>query len=236
MATLKIMLDPRTPIKKDGTKSIVLRITEQSKRNYIPIGMSVKPMNWNTSESKLKRAHDPINYKEYNHNLDKHVSDGELILSDFAAKKIPLSFSHFKSKFLIPKDLPGVFEYFDKTIAVLKNKNNIGNSQVYQHTKNALAKYCTRDEIDFHEISTPFLEGFESHLIKQGCSGNTIHHYMRTFRALFYRAVEHGYAKPEINPFYNNFTRKGYKFSHLLKATAKRALSIEDLKKLIINH
>jgi integrase/recombinase XerD len=233
MATLKIMLDPRTPTKADGTRSIVLRVTDRSKRNYLPLGMSVDPKNWNAAESKLKKAHDPIRFKEYNHNLNTFIADGELILSDFAAKKIPFSFAHFKTEFLIPKDPPGVFEFFDKTIANLKEKNKVGNAQVYQHAKNAISKYCTREEIDFHEVSRSFLEGFESYLIKEGCTGNTIHHYMRTFRALFYRAVETGYAKPEINPFYNNYTRQGYKFSHLLKATSKRALSAEDLKKLI---
>lgn len=227
------MLDPRTPKKKDGTKAIVLRVSDRSTRNYIPLGMSVDPKNWSAPESKLKRAHDPIRFKEYNHNLNTFLADGELILSDFAAKKIPFSFAHFKTQFLIPKDPPGVFEFFDKTIKKMKENNKVGNSQVYQFTKNAISKYCDQKEISFHEVTPSFLEGLESHLIKEGCSGNTIHHYMRTFRALFYRAVETGYAKPEINPFYNNFTRRGYKFSHLLKATSKRALSTKDLKKLI---
>lgn len=233
MATLTIMLDPRTPLKKDGTKGIVLRVTNKSKRNYIPLGMSVKKQNWDANKSILKRAHDPLKFKELNFNLGQFLSDGEMILSDFAAKKIPFSFDYFKSEFLIPQDIPGVFEYFDKTIRTLKEDNKVGNSQVYQYTKNALTKYCTRKEIDFHEISPSFLKGFESYLIKEGCSGNTIHHYMRTFRALFYRAVENSYAKPEMNPFFNNYTRKGYKFSHLLKATSKRALSTEDLQKII---
>jgi hypothetical protein len=93
--------------------------------------------------------------------------------------------------------------------------------------------FLSRNEMSFHEMTQSFLEGFETYLIKDGCSGNTIHHYMRTIRALFYRAVKADYATPELNPFYSNYTRKGYRFSHLLKATSKRALSKADLQKLI---
>lgn len=45
--------------------------------------------------------------------------------------------------------------------------------------------------------------------------------------------MEADYATPELNTSYSNYTRKGYQFSHLLKATSKRALSKADLQKLI---
>ena len=233
MATFKIMIDPRTPIKQDGTRAIVLRITEKGKRNYLSLGLSVKPDRWNETESKFKRAHDPQNYKELNHNLGLYLSECEKITSGLIVKKISFTFDHFKSQFLVPKDIPGVFEFFDITIETLRSRKQIGNSKVYYHTKNALWRYSKRKELNFQEITPPFLEGFESHLIKENCSGNTIHHYMRTFRALYYRAVENGYVNHEINPFFNNYIRKGYRFSHLQKATPKRALSKEELQRLI---
>ena len=116
---------------------------------------------------------------------------------------------------------------------MMKGREEIGNAGVYYHAKNRLFEYNKSKEMSFHEMTPSFLEGFETYLLKDGCSGNTIHHYMRTIRALFYRAVKVDFATPELNPFYSNYTRKGYRFSHLLKATSKRALSKADLQKLI---
>lgn len=147
--------------------------------------------------------------------------------------KIPFTIAYFRSKLLVPKDMPGVMEYFDQTIRQLRERKNFGNAKVYYHTKNTLKRFSKQNDVPFQEITPIYLQNLESFLIKEGCSGNTIHHYMRTLRALYYRAVENGFANADLNPFYNKYTRKGYRFSHLQKATSKRALSKEDLKKII---
>jgi len=233
MPTFSYILDPRTPQKRDGTKTLVLRITDKKTRSYIATSISVKPEHWDSVTGKIKRAHDPINFKELNANLANQLAKCEVIVSEFEANKIPFTIDYFKSKFLIPKEIPGVIEYFERTILMLRERKSFGNAKVYYHAKNAVSRFNKGNDMPFQAITPTFLQNFESFLIKKGCSGNTIHHYMRTLRALFYRAVEHGYANAELNPFYNNYTRKGYRFSHLQKATSKRALSREDLLKII---
>jgi len=92
MPTFEIMLDPRSPIKQDGTRAIVLQVSELRNRNYIPVGLSVKPEHWDATLSKFKRAHDPLTYKELNYNLNRYIIDSEKIISDFGVNKIPFSF------------------------------------------------------------------------------------------------------------------------------------------------
>ena len=230
MPTFSYILDPRSPIKKDGTRALVLRITDKKTRSYIPTSISIKPEHWDSVTGKIKRAHDPINFKELNANLVSQLAKCEVIVSEFEANKIPFTIDYFKSKFLLPKEIPGVIEYFDRTILFLRERKNFGNAKVYYHTKNVLKSFNKQNDMPFQAITPTFLHNFESYLIKRGCSGNTIHHYMRTLRALFYRAVEHGFANAELNPFFNNHTRKGYRFSHLQKATSKRALSLKEFE------
>ncbi len=233
MPTFSYILDPRSPSKKDGTKALVLRITDKKTRAYIPTSLSIKPEHWDSVIGKIKRGHDPINFKELNANLASQLAKCDLIVSEFEANNIPFTIDYFKSKFLIPKEIPGVIEYFDQTISFLRDRKNFGNAKVYYHTKNALLSFNKQNDLPFQALTHDFLQKFESYLIKRGCSGNTIHHYMRTLRALFYRAIEQGFANAELNPFYNKYTRKGYRFSHLQKVTSKRALSKEDLIKIV---
>jgi len=232
MATYSIMLDPKHPAKKDGTKIVVLRITNNRTRHYINLGLTVKPENWQDPPGRFKKFHNPLNYKELNYHLTEYLANTEKLLSELQLKNIPFSLDHFKTLLFGPTDVPNVNEFFDSTIETMKGKNEIGNSLVYKHAKNALTRFTDRENLSFQEITPSLLEALESHLIKEGCSGNTIHNYMRTIRALYNRAIESGFANQEIFPFYNKYTRKGYRFSRLQKATTKRALSLDELEKL----
>jgi site-specific recombinase XerD len=224
------MIDPKHPIRSDGTKLVVLRITNNQIRHYINLGLSVKPENWKETECRFKKSHNPLNYRELNHHLTDYLAKAETILSEFKVKNIPFSLDHFKDLLFGSNVAPGVMVFFDTTIETMKQRKEIGNADVYKHARNALKAYTHREDITFQEITPSLLEGFETHLTKSGCVGNTIHNYMRTIRALYNRAIKSGFASQEIYPFHNNYTHKGYDLKGLKKATSKRSLTQKELE------
>ena len=73
------------------------------------------------------------------------------------------------------------------------------------------------------EVSPEWLKGFEVHLRSRGCSWNTVSTYLRTFRAVYNRAVDLRKA-----PYVPHLFRSVYTGT---RADHKRALGDEDMKK-----
>ena len=89
---------------------------------------------------------------------------------------------------------------------------------------NAIIAYCGKAVFTFEEVSPEWLKGFEIHLRSRGCSWNTVSTYLRTFRAVYNRAVDLGKAPYVPHLFRSVYT--GTRTDH------KRALCDEDMKKV----
>lgn len=232
MASLNLMLHPTLPLRKDGTKSVVLRVTQQRNRYYINIEITCPPASWDSAKGQLKRSYNPVNYKDLNHSMSLFLSKAEKILFDMETAGNPFSFERFKEELLGKKENMTVYEFFDKIVDEESKLGKIGNSFVYKHTRNSINKFVNKKPVYFHEVDSQFLVRYETYLRKSGCVNNAIEHYMRTFRALYNRAIQQGIAKRDLYPFYNNYTRSGYQVGKLKTATAKRAISMADMKKI----
>ena len=72
----------------------------------------------------------------------------------------------------------------------LQMGGNFGTAHVYRSSLNAIIAYCGKEDFTFYEVSPEWLKGFEVHLRSRGCSWNTVSTYLRTFRAVYNRAVD----------------------------------------------
>ena len=72
----------------------------------------------------------------------------------------------------------------------LQVEGNFGTAHVYRSSLNAIIAYCGKADFTFEEVSPEWLKGFEIHLRSRGCSWNTVSTYLRTFRAVYNRAVD----------------------------------------------
>ena len=72
----------------------------------------------------------------------------------------------------------------------LQMEGNFGTAHVYRSSLNAIIAYCGKEDFTFYEVSPEWLKGFEVHLRSRGCSWNTVSTYLRTFRAVYNRAVD----------------------------------------------
>ena len=106
----------------------------------------------------------------------------------------------------------------------LQVEGNFGTAHVYRSSLNAIIAYCGKADFTFEEVSPEWLKGFEIHLRSRGCSWNTVSTYLRTFRAVYNRAVDLGKAPYVPHLFRSVYT--GTRTDH------KRALCDEDMKKV----
>ena len=114
---------------------------------------------------------------------------------------------------------------FMKQVAVgLQMEGNFGTAHVYRSSLNAIIAYHGKGDFTFNEVTPEWIKGFEIHLRGRGCSWNTVSAYLRTFRAVYNRAVDGRMASYVPNLFRSVYT--GTRADH------KRALCDEDMKKV----
>lgn len=109
----------------------------------------------------------------------------------------------------------------------LQVEGNFGTAHVYRSSLNAIIAYRGKSDFVFSEVTSEWLKGFEVHLRNRGCSWNTVSTYMRTFRAVYNRAVNH--RKAPYIPYLFRSVYTGTRAEH------KRALNDDDMKKVFVN-
>ena len=109
----------------------------------------------------------------------------------------------------------------------LQVEGNFGTAHVYRSSLNAIIAYRGKSDFVFSEVTSEWLKGFEVHLRNRGCSWNTVSTYMRTFRAVYNRAVN--LRKAPYVPYLFRFVYTGTRADH------KRALADDDMKKVFVN-
>ena len=89
---------------------------------------------------------------------------------------------------------------------------------------NAIIAYRGKGDFTFNEVTPEWIKGFEIHLRGRGCSWNTVSTYLRTFRAVYNRAVDCRGAVYVPHLFRSVYTGT--------RADRKRALDTEDIQKV----
>lgn len=114
---------------------------------------------------------------------------------------------------------------FMKQVAVgLQMEGNFGTAHVYRSSLNAIIAYHGKGDFTFNEVTPEWIKGFEIHLRGRGCSWNTVSAYLRTFRAVYNRAVDCRGAVYVPHLFRSVYTGT--------RADRKRALDTEDIQKV----
>ena len=109
-----------------------------------------------------------------------------------------------------------VVAFMKQVAEELRMGGNFGTAHVYRSSTNAIIAY--------DEVTPEWLKGFEIHLRGKGCSWNTVSTYLRTFRAVYNRAVNSRMVVYTPHLFRSVYT--GTRADH------KRALCDEDMKKV----
>ena len=126
--------------------------------------------------------------------------------------------------YLIVIKMLKVVAFMKQVAKGLQMGGNFGTAHVYRSSLNAIIAYRGKGDFTFNEVTPEWLKGFEIHLRGRGCSWNTVSTYLRTFRAVYNRAVDCRGAVYVPHLFRSVYTGT--------RADRKRALDTEDIQKV----
>ena len=224
MATVKVVLHKYKKL-KNGDHPFYLRMIKNRKIKYISIGHSCTPEFWDFANDKLSKKHP--NFKRLSTLLKDKEVEAQKIVLQFENDNIDFSFDDFTRKFKGLTNKKTVISYFDEWIKKFEKLGKVGNANVYKDTKRTIINFREGKDLFLNEIDYVFLKRFEEYFLYRGVKSNTISVYMRTLRALYNKAINENIVKKEDYPF------NKYKVGRLNKETAKRAITKDDINRII---
>lgn len=204
----------------------MLRVTKDRKRKYVSLGISVNPEHWDFSQNRPKG--DCPN-REY---IELLIADK---IKEYSAKIIELKATNqeFTSTTLVEKvcvnrvNRKTVEEIFSTHINQLIASGRKSYALSIRQLYNSLIEFNRHLDIPFAEVDVTWLRRYEVFLREKHLAENTIGIRFRTFRSIYNVAIEENAVSAEFYPF------KKFKVSKLHQETAKRALSKEDVEKVL---
>ncbi|MDR2147263.1 MAG: site-specific integrase [Tannerella sp.] len=141
------------------------------------------------------------------------------------------SFAEFEKRFFSPVQVAvksdlNIINQINRYIEVLKNEGSIKTQEMYKATIRHLKDYLQSDSLSLEKVTIEFLKGFENYLRGRELASSTIGMDMRNIRRVFNIAISEKIISADLYPFGRN------RYSPPASRKAKKALSLEDIKKL----
>ena len=147
------------------------------------------------------------------------------ILPDFSGEELDMIIAHSEAKALLVSDR--LFTKLSKqTIERLETLGKYGSASKHRSLLSRLSQFRSLN-IRFDEIDLAYLHDFELFLRKEGNTNNSIATKYAIFKAAYNKALAEGLFVPKTTPFTK------YKVGSLWTRTRKRAITKEDIQKLV---
>ncbi|WP_439585199.1 tyrosine-type recombinase/integrase [Dyadobacter bucti] len=228
---LALILDKRFA-KKEGLYPVKLRITYRRESKYYPTGQDMTEEDFvRQRDCELLRAKKYIGTKEYaqllavSKDLNKHVNDANQIIAQMKV----FSFDLFEDRAAHrpSTDSDDVFEAIEEKIASLKSEDRIGTAITYENALTSFKKFHAKKKLSLGSINVRFLRAYEKWMVDNGATLTTVGFYLRNLRAVVNIMIDSDKQKMEEYPFGPR------RYVIPTKKNSKRALSNEDLRKII---
>ena len=211
----------------NGEHPLMLRIAQNGKSIYKSLKISVAAKHWDF-ERNVPKPNNPNKDLSQKIILKTKLDYQQKILEKKANSE------EFTASSLINEQkeeikAKTVEEFYLSLIEDLKQKGRIGNSYAYLNSYNTLRNFNKGKKLNytFSHIDVSFCKKFEDWMRSKGNKDTTLSYQFRTLRATYNKAIEAKVVAREKNPFIE------YKLSHFNTKTIKRALSKNDILKLI---
>ena len=224
---ITLSLDKRR-IRKNGTCPLIFRLSHHRKTIPISTGFTIDPKHWNNKTRTIKKSYKDVSSILRLNNMlaKKKISLIDSINSlDESGQLDILSIVELKHILLNPIKTISFFDYTNQLIDEMIEAKRFGNARAYKSTLGAVKNFYKHNSLRFEEINYSFLKKFEIAHLKKGNSLNGLSTYLRTIRAIYNKAISHGYVSADTYPF------KNYKIKS--QPTAKRAISKEKIKRIL---
>ena len=211
----------------NGEHPLMLRVAQNGKSKYKGLGLSVQAKHWDFDRNEPKPS--CPNRELINKIILKTRLDFQEKLLEKKANKEEFTASsliHEQTEDIKPQT---VEEFYLSLIANLREKGQVGTSYAYLNSYRMLKNFNKGQKLNytFSHISVSFCKKYEEWLRARGNKETSISYQFRTLRAAFNRAIEAKVVSRDKNPFIE------YKLSHLNTKTMKRALSKDDILRIM---
>lgn len=204
----------------------MLRVNKDRKRKYVSLGISVLPEHWDFSKNQPKA--DCPN-REY---IEMLIAEK---IKEYSAKIIELKATNqeFTASSLVERvcvnrvNRQTVGEFVTQHINHLITAGRKSYALSIRQLYNSMVDFSRHLDIPFADIDVAWLRRYELFLREKRLAENTIGIRFRTLRSIYNLAMEENVASSDSYPF------KKFKVSKLHQETAKRALSKEDIERVL---
>ena len=204
----------------------MLRVNKDRKRKYVSLGISVLPEHWDFSKNQPKA--DCPN-REY---IEMLIAEK---IKEYSAKIIELKANNqeFTATSLVERvcvnrvNRQTVGDFITNHISHLMTAGCKSYALSIRQLYNSMVEFNRHLDIPFADIDVAWLRRYELFLREKRLAENTIGIRFRTLRSIYNLAMEENVASPDSYPF------KKFKVSKLHQETAKRALSKEDIERVL---
>ncbi|MXV18001.1 site-specific integrase [Hufsiella ginkgonis] len=224
---ITISLDMRRS-KNDGTYPVIMRLGHNLRTTSIPLDISVLEKDWDAKNKEVKKSYTGLStVTRLNNFIQKMKAEAMDIILKLNEKGElnGLSVTALREKIIRAENKQSFFVYGDSLVKEMVELGQIGNARCYKGALAVLKTFNKDKDLAFNEITYKLLSEFEKHHKRKGNQANGLAVYIRTFRAIYNKAIKDGLVEKENHPFAD------YKVKTV--PTEKRALDAEFLKKLI---
>ena len=195
--TITPVLKKKYPDDKFGI--INLRITQNRRSTYVSLGISLAERFWNkngkTIEARLRnhRDFDEESRQDIIAKLTLKYNEQNEINRNAELQNIPVT-NHNQS-FLF---------HLNRNISFLEERKKIGTSKRYKTTLYHIEKYLRqihKTDLSFSDLTSFFVEEFETYLIGTGLLENTTKNYINCIKRLYTKSIKTGIYSSALDPF-----------------------------------
>lgn len=226
MTTIKTVL--RQTELSNNKFPISLRVTKDRKSKYFITIYKAFENEWEEKSGRFNKNNS--NFIQNNRVLGKFEDRALKVLAELELEKEQYTLDDFEQKFRIDSNSvdQNIFNFWEEIISEMVTAGRTGNARANKETMGSLKLFnSSSNKLNFRDITPEFLYKYDVFLRSRGGTDGGIGVRMRAIRALYNMAVERKIVKASDYPF------SIYKVSKLKGKGLKKALNMEDVKKIV---
>lgn len=186
----------------DGKHSIIIQFIKNRKNTSKALGKSCNYEDWSFDTDRVKNTypkHKQLNkfIEKYSTILDSAINEFELNDQEFTVEELIYSISQQKTK----AEKITFTKFHEQHIEELKKADKLTSAKIEAETLRSIQKFYKKDIIEFKDITPDFLFRYEAFLRGNKNKDSTIGIRLRTFRALFNKAIDRELTTQKLYPF-----------------------------------
>lgn len=223
MATIKLKFRPSIVDGKDGT--LFFQIIHFRQIRQINTNLRISREEWDATNTSIIISSADSQRTMYLSSINKSLKNQQAKLSTIISildnKASTYTAQDVVSMFFTPVTILGVGSFIRNLINELKKIGKESAAKRLDKILNSLLRYTDGNEVIWKDLTSTFILGYETFMIKRGLCRNSTSFYMRNLRSIVNRAIGQGIEVPS-HPF---------KYVYMgVDKTVKRAISLDMIR------